>query len=135
VGETKHRVAEAERLEHDVERIRERLTEVVSELDRRRHALMDWRGQIRKHSGLLGLIGASLAILVGASVVFRVWRARYPPKPPRFGRRAPPPPPPESVGHKVLAASAATVVAVAAKAIARRAVGWIEPSEVRTTLH
>ena len=48
-----------QQLEQKVGLIREHLTDVVSELDYRRHELMDVKGQLRKHAGLIaGIAGA-----------------------------------------------------------------------------
>jgi hypothetical protein len=125
VGERTNRIEKPEKLEHDVEKIRATLTEVVGELDRRRHALMDWRLQVREHKGLLAGLGAGVLLLLGTSVGVKLWRARHQPPEPLFRRRLPPVQQ-ESVGHKVVAAGAAALVAVATKALAQRAVGWVE---------
>jgi len=125
VGERTNRVERPEKLEHDVEKIRATLTEVVGELDRRRHALMDWRLQVREHKGLLAGIGAGILLLAGASVFVKIWRARHRPPEPLFRRREVRVEQ-ESIGHKVVSAGAAALVAVTTKALAQRAVGWVE---------
>jgi hypothetical protein len=126
VGQRTNRVEEPERLEHDVEKIRDALGEVVSELDRRRHELTDWKLQLRKHGGLLIAVGVGLASVIGLAVGIKVFRDRRKPRR-RFNVSfRPPPPQPESFGHKVLSAGAAAAIGVVAKAVAKRAVGWAD---------
>jgi hypothetical protein len=126
VGQRTNRVEEPARLEHDVEKIRNALGEVVGELDRRRHELTDWRLQLRRHAGLLAAVGVGIVAFIGVAVGVKVWRDRRKPRR-RFNVSfRPPPPPPEGIGHKVLSAGAAAAIAVVAKAVARRAVGFAE---------
>jgi hypothetical protein len=126
VGQTTNRVEEPARLEHDVEKIRDALGEVVGELDRRRHELTDWRLQLRKHVGLLAAVGVGIVAVIGVAVGVKVWRGRRKPRR-RFNVSfRPPPPVPESFGHKALSAGAAAAIAVVAKAVAKRAVGFAE---------
>lgn len=63
-----------ERLEREVETIRGNLDGIVSELDRRRHELTDWRLQLRRHRTQLIAAGASLAAIMASFVVFTFWR-------------------------------------------------------------
>jgi hypothetical protein len=128
VGQGKNRVAEPEKLEHHVEQIREGLTQVVSELDRRRHELMDWRLQLKRNKGPLLGIGGALALAGGVVAGIGLYRARHKPPVPLFRRRPRPPlVQQESVGHKVLSAGLAALIAVVAKAVAQRAVAWAQP--------
>jgi hypothetical protein len=125
VGQKTNRVAEPEKLVHHVEQIREGLTEVVSELDRRRHELMDWRLQLRRNKGPILSVGGVLALAGGVTAGIVLYRARHRAPLPLFRRRRPPPPvQQESIGHHVLSAGLAALIAVVAKAIAQRAMGW-----------
>jgi hypothetical protein len=66
----------AEEAEREVEATRDRLTGVVRELDRRRHAAFDLRGQLRRHGLAAGLTAGTTALLIGGSVWLSVWQAR-----------------------------------------------------------
>jgi hypothetical protein len=125
VGQKTNRVAEPEKLVHHVEEIREGLTQVVSELDRRRHELMDWRLQLRRNKGPLLGIGSVLALAGGVTAGIVIYRTRHPRPLPLFRRRRPPPTvEQESIGHRVLSAGLAALIAVVAKTIAQRALAW-----------
>jgi len=124
VGQRTNRVAEPEKLEHDVEKIRKGLTAVVSELDRRRHELMDWRLQVRRNKGPLLGVGGAIAVVAGVATGIGIYRARHRPPKPLLRRRREPLVQQESIGHKVLSAGLAALVAVLAKTIAQRAVAW-----------
>ena len=50
---------EPAKLEREVEDIRDNISDIVSELDRRGHEILDWRGHLRKHAWLLVAVGAS----------------------------------------------------------------------------
>ena len=54
----------AKALQHDVEEIRDDLTDLVNELDRRRHQFFDVRGQVSRHALALTLAGVGLVGLV-----------------------------------------------------------------------
>jgi len=126
--------ASPEILGHEVEVIRDNVTEIASELDRRRQELFDWRHQLRKHAAKTALIAAAALLLVGASIgigrmkrrqkvrpmkkarqlrdaLARVWA-----HPERIGR------PPPSLGRRVLTAGLAGAVGTAAKSATRRLV-------------
>jgi hypothetical protein len=105
----------AAQLEEKVGLIREHLTDVVSELDFRRHELMDMRGQLRRHAGLIaGIVGGAL-LITGGIVSFSVYRAKKRPKVVEVERKQY-----EGVLHRVLTAAAGAVVAVVARSAARR---------------
>jgi len=55
-------------LEEEIEALRGDLGELVSELDRRRHELLDVRLHLRRHPVAAGVAGASLALVLGGSV-------------------------------------------------------------------
>jgi hypothetical protein len=64
----------ASELEQQIDDVRAELGELVEELDRRRHEALDIRLQLRRHAGLVGVVSASLAIIVAGRV--RVVRRR-----------------------------------------------------------
>jgi hypothetical protein len=79
MGERTHDLRDVERpeiLEQEVEEIRENMTGIVRELDRRRHQFLDLRGQLRKHAVPLALGALTLALLVGSAAGFSAWRRR-----------------------------------------------------------
>jgi len=63
----------AAQLEDDIENIRNHLTDVASELDRRRHRIFDIPGQVRKHARPIAVGTAALAAL-GLGIWW--WRSR-----------------------------------------------------------
>jgi len=63
-------------LELEVEEIRDEMTDVVRELDRRRHDLFDARLQLRKHALALGIGTVSLVGVVSGVAALAAWRAR-----------------------------------------------------------
>jgi hypothetical protein len=63
-------------LEHDVERIRGNLTDIVQDLDRRRHEWLDWRLQLRRHPKEAGVGIAVLVLLAGGVTALIVWEKR-----------------------------------------------------------
>jgi hypothetical protein len=66
------------RLEREVDELRDRMTGLVGELDRRRHELFDWRLQLRRHGRTLGLVGAGLAaVFWGARALARRRNRRH----------------------------------------------------------
>jgi hypothetical protein len=111
----------AEELEQRVALIRAHMTDVVSELDYRRHELLDVRVQLKKHGGLLAAVGGGVLLLVGATVGVSLWRARKRraelergwPRP-RVVREH------ETVVHKLISAAAGALATVAVKAVATR---------------
>jgi hypothetical protein len=73
-----------EDLERRVRDHRESLDAILSELDRRRHELTDWRLQLRRHrKGALVLAGA----LIGGVAAYVVWRKRRAAGPAHKARR------------------------------------------------
>jgi hypothetical protein len=58
-------------LGHEITEVRERLDALVDELDRRRHAAFDWRGQLRRHALGLAMTALGLAALVSAGLTLR----------------------------------------------------------------
>jgi hypothetical protein len=61
-----------EQLEREVRQIRERMEPVVAELDRRRHAFMDWRAQIRQRGP--AFLGLAVLVLGGRAAVRAIGR-------------------------------------------------------------
>ena len=55
-------------LGREITEVRERLDALVDELDRRRHAALDWRGQLRRHALGVGASALGLAALASAGL-------------------------------------------------------------------
>jgi transposase-like protein len=126
-------------LEHQVAETRENVTDVVRELDRRWHALADWRHQLRQHSDLVA-IGAVIAVGgTGLWMGVNAWRERKRRKPlarvealrdallrmmehPEAVVRSR-----SSLGRKFVTAAGSTVASLLIKELVRRYVG--EPRE------
>jgi hypothetical protein len=66
----------AEALQRDIERLRGELANTVGELDRRRHDLLDVRGQLRRHPVPISLVAAALLALVAGGIALGVTRRR-----------------------------------------------------------
>jgi hypothetical protein len=58
-------------LGEEIEEVRARLDVLADELDRRRHAALDWRLQLRRHAKGLALTIIGLAALTAAGMVVR----------------------------------------------------------------
>jgi hypothetical protein len=58
-------------LGEEIEEVRARLDVRADELDRRRHAALDWRLQLRRHAKGLALTIIGLAALTAAGMVVR----------------------------------------------------------------
>jgi hypothetical protein len=127
---TSHR--DPQELEREVDLARSELTGVVSELDRRRHALFDWRLQLRQHAASIALVAAGTLLLAGGMIAASIWRRRRRERPLQRARRlreavsrviehpelvARPQP---SIGKKALAAAVSGAAGVAAKAVTQR---------------
>jgi len=57
----------ARELDAEAAQLRDELTELVAELDRRRHELLDVKGQVRRHPWSVGLTGLAMsAAVIGA---------------------------------------------------------------------
>ena len=63
-------------LEHEVEEIREGMTDIVGELDRRRHEVVDWGWQLRKNAAPLVVAGLGLAAIAAGVTTLSVRRKR-----------------------------------------------------------
>lgn len=64
------------RTEDDIDSLRRDLGRLVSELDRRRHELLDVRGQLRKHPRVVIGAAAGAALLLGGLVAVAVGNRR-----------------------------------------------------------
>jgi len=67
---------EVHRADDDVDSLRRELGRLVSELDRRRHELLDLRGQLRKHPRVVIGAAAGAALLLGGLVALSVGNRR-----------------------------------------------------------
>jgi hypothetical protein len=132
MGEGTTGVGDPGDVEREVERTRQRLTGIVRELDRRRHAAFDLRGQLRRHGRAAGVTVGALALLVGGGIWLGVWRkgrrarplarahrlrlavARMTAHPDDVARPTP------KVGNKVLSAFASAAAGVLARELAQR---------------
>jgi hypothetical protein len=118
-------------LEQEIEDIRRGLDDIVGELDRRRHELMDWRLQLRRHRTGVLLIAGVVLVSVAGLVGLRVRRHRLRERPVSKVRRlrhavarmiddpdsvARPTP---KVGRRILAAAGSA----AASALGKRMIG------------
>jgi hypothetical protein len=64
-------------LEREIDEIRDELGGLVGELDRRRHDVLDWRLQLRRHRREMRLVlGAALALAIGGVALRRALRRR-----------------------------------------------------------
>jgi hypothetical protein len=135
MGEGNDDVTEAERpeeLERDVEDIRDNMTGLVTELDRRRHEVLDWRKQLRRNARPLAIATLGLVVLLGGMAGLSVWRRRRRNRPLAKARRlrdalsrmiehpelvAQPRP---SIANKALGAAVSSVAGVVAKSVTER---------------
>ncbi len=63
-------------LEQEVREIRENVTEVIGELDRRRHEVFDWRIQLRRNAVPLALTTLGFLVFVAGAAGISAWRRR-----------------------------------------------------------
>jgi hypothetical protein len=124
-----------EQIEHEIENIRENITDIASELDRRRHELVDWRLQLKKHGPAIAMVAGGCILLLWATIQARAWQAarrrrpmarakryrealsRMVKHPERIARAEP------STGKKVAVAAATSVASTVARGVAERLVG------------
>ncbi|MDP2341014.1 MAG: hypothetical protein Q8O67_08655 [Deltaproteobacteria bacterium] len=74
VSRSANHAATPQELEHDVDVLRDGLTDIIRELDQRRHDLLDWRLQVRRHR--VGVMAAATGLLLLAGLL--VWRVTRP---------------------------------------------------------
>lgn len=99
-------VGEPEALEREIAGIRGTMAGLLRELDHRRHELLDWRLQVRRHAVVLIAGAAAVALLVAAA---RMRRRR-----PAGARREP------STVKKVFTAALAGAASVSARSAMNR---------------
>lgn len=58
-------------LDAEAARLRDELTELIAELDRRRHELLDVSGQVRRHPWSVGLTGLAISAAAVGAVALR----------------------------------------------------------------
>lgn len=105
------------RLEQRVAMIRGDLGNVVRELEARRHALTDVKGQLQRHAPVAALVGSGVLLLAGGALGLSVYRAR---KRRALVQRAKQQLAYESILHRALTAAAGAVFGVLAKSLATR---------------
>jgi hypothetical protein len=127
--------------EREVTEVRDRLTGIVRELDRRRHAVMDIRGQLRRHQPAVAISAGTLVLLAGGAIWLGVWLNRRQQRPlakahrlrlalgraiahPDEVARTKP-----GLGKKVLSVLITTAVGVVAKALTQRLVAQMKLAE------
>jgi predicted protein tyrosine phosphatase len=128
-------------LEREVEDIRENISGIVSELDRRKDELLDWRTQVRKHAVLLVAVGASCILGLTLTLAIGAAQRRRRNRPLEKARRlraalsriianpelvAPPRP---SITRKALGAAASASAGILAKSLAQQLVGPVESGD------
>ena len=124
--------ARAERLQHEIESVRENLGGLVSELDHRRHEAFDVGLQLRQHAVPLIIAGTALLGVTAGGVTLAIRRSRarnsFPARALRLGqafkrmaehpeRQAAPPP---NLGLKILAAAGAAAASMLARRLMQR---------------
>ena len=125
---------EVDSLEHEVDRIRNNIGELVRELNHRRHEALDLRLQFREHAGRLVLVGVAVAALIAGTIALSVARIRrrrsiktrvtrlrdalrrIAAHPERVAERQP------NVPRKVLAAGGSAIASALGKKLAKRLV-------------
>jgi hypothetical protein len=132
--------AEPRVIEREVEEIRDNITGIVSELDRRGHELVDWRAHLRRHALLLAMVGAGCLLGLGVAIVGRRARQKRRNRPLEKARRlraalsrmvahpelvALPRP---GLGHKALSAAVGATVGFGVKALLEEMVATAEPA-------
>jgi hypothetical protein len=129
-----------ETLEREVEAIRGSLDGIVSELDRRRHELTDWRLQLRRHRGKLAVAAGGLVAIIAGFIAFTTVRhrrrerllgraqrmrramARMIEDPDKVAKPTP------SVGHKIAAAAGSAIAVAVVKRLSQQ---FIPPTKVQ----
>lgn len=76
VGSSGRSASQVRALDADADAQRQRLDELVAELDRRRKKLMDWRTQVREHRGAITAAIGGAAALAAVVVALRYRRNR-----------------------------------------------------------
>jgi hypothetical protein len=132
---------EPQELEREVEDIRDNITGIVGELDRRRHDLLDWRLQLRKHGPVLVAVTAGWVLAFGMTMAVGAARRRKRNRPLEKARRlrqalsrmvahpelvAQPQP---GIGRKVLAAAVSATVGALAKTLIQELASSLESGE------
>ena len=131
--------ARARDIEGEIERLRTRLDRSLSELDRRRHDLMDYKLQMRKHPQVLLIAGGALLLLFGG-VAYSVYNSsrhsraarkarqykgalrRIADRPGDIARRSEP-----GIAGKILASVGTTIAVAVAKKLIERNINALPP--------
>lgn len=122
----------AEALQRDIDRIRSEVANTVGELDRRRHDLLDVRGQLRRHPLPIALVAAALLGVAAGGIALGVMHqrrrqrlgARLERLQEALGRMVAKPnrvATDQGVGRKIVAAAGAAAASLTAKKLVARA--------------
>lgn len=120
-----------EQIERDIERLRENIAHIAGEIDRRRHEIVDWRLQARRHAALLTAGGALIAVVASGAAGIAVWRTHRRARPEvkrqrlerAMERMAESPDDVARPEPSILKKAAAAVVSTVAATLAKRFVG------------
>jgi hypothetical protein len=133
-------VESPEELEREVEEIRDDMTDIVSELDRRGHEAFDWGMQLRKHAAPVMFTGLGFLAVAAGATALSMRRKRRNNRPLARARRlrealarmiahpelvAQPRP---SIANRALAAAVSAAAGSVAKAVTDRAARKIVPT-------
>lgn len=144
--ESAERGEQPEQIEREVEEIRENISGIVGELDRRGHELFDWRQILRNNARLLAAVGLSCLVGFGLTVAIGVANRRRRNRPLAKARRlrealsriienpelvAQPRP---GIGKKAIGAAVSATVGLLAKNIAQRVLDATEEESTEPTL-
>jgi len=140
MGQGTDDLMDSEELEAEVEAIRDDMTDIVSELDRRGHEAFDWRMQLRKHAAPMMLTGLGFLAVAAGATALSVRRRRLRNRPLAKARRlrdalarmiahpelvAQPRP---SIANRALAAAVSAAAGSVAKVVTDRAARKIVPA-------
>ena len=122
-------------LEGEIAIVREELSQLVAELDRRRREAFDVRLQVKRHAPEMLISGGALIAAAAGSVWFRAWRSRRPPRlrsqvhqtreklMPLVQRKSTSPESPRMI-TSILTSAANAAVAVGIKTLVERGLRW-----------
>jgi hypothetical protein len=134
MGTGTHQLESPAKLQHEVEEIRGNMDSIVSELDHRRHDVLDWRLQLQKHWVALSCVAGGVLLFAGTMIGLGIWNRQRLKRPTVRARKikealvriyrdpdhvAKPSP---NIANKVLAAMASTAASAAVGAVIKATV-------------